>query len=397
MSTLQVGRLTLRETMTLAESVRNGNRVLTVQGKEVVGLTGLSRAELLERHEGVLGLAGTLVPVMWEEKNERDGYYTITDASSDYTDRFRQAVAWTTWKLTLTRHGADSDIDLESRLAGAVRQNDFSLTGERWHAPPPGHYAYHTGSTLPSTMTRASVDGTITVYRGIPAATSPRWGCAVGDYLRGRARVLSLGYERVGTGYRLATDDWEMSNGLLRVRPLTAGGSLEVAAFTGATWRPKAWWVDIGGTQVPRWDAATILRNDPEQVIVRLVESRSPVGRVVLDLTLRRGSRVVEGYLQRGDSGTLSVYLASVETLTNNTSYLVRSTDDGNGNRVTLGSARSYTAHANGGLTKASVTALDFYLGAVAGGGSAVSGDAAVDLRNQYIAALPETTAAIRR
>jgi hypothetical protein len=170
-----------------------------------------------------------------------------------------------------------------------------------------------------------------------------------------------------------------------------------VAAFTGGAWRPKVWWVDVGGTQVARWDSATLLRNDPEQVIVRLVESRSPAGRAVLDLTLRRGSRVVEGYLQRGDSGTLAVYLASAETLTNNTSYLVRSTDDGAGNRVTLGSARSYSAHASGGLTKSSVTALDFYLGTVAGGGSAVSGDAAVDLRNQYIAALPETTAAIRR
>jgi hypothetical protein len=105
----------------------------------------------------------------------------------------------------------------------------------------------------------------------------------------------------------------------------------------------------------------------------------------------------VEGYLQRGDSGTLAVYLASTESLTNNTSYLVRSSDDADGDRVTLGSARSYTAHANGGLSKASVTALDFYLGVVAGGSSAVSGDQATHLRDQYIGSMPETTAAVRR
>jgi hypothetical protein len=53
--------------------------------------------------------------------------------------------------------------------------------------------------------------------------------------------------------------------------------------------------------------------------------------------------------------------------------------------------------HANGGITKTAVTAMDFYAGVVAGGGSAVSGDQAVDLRNQYIAALPEVTMAVKR
>ncbi|WP_188188058.1 hypothetical protein [Nonomuraea sp. SYSU D8015] len=395
MSTLQLGRLTLRETMTVSETVRDAGRTLTVHGKEVTPL--ISRTELLERLEGVLGLRGSLVPAIWEEKSERNGYYTITDASADYTDRFRQSIAWVTWKLTLARHGGDTDVDLESRLSGAVRANDFSLAGERWHAPPVGAYGYYTGSTSPSTMTRATTDGAITVYRALPANTSPRWGCAVEDYLRGRARILSSGFERVGTGSTLATDNWELSNGLVRVRPLTVGGSLEVAAFTGSAWRPKTWWADVGGTQISRWESATVLRNDPEQVIVRLVESRSPVGRAVLDLTLRRGSRFVEGYFQRGDSGTLSVYLATAETMTDSTSYVVRSTDDANGNRAIAGSARNFDPHASGGLTRTAATAMDFFVGVVAGGGSAVSGDQATNLRDQYLAALPETTAAIRR
>ncbi|WP_031165945.1 hypothetical protein [Streptosporangium roseum] len=395
MSDLMLGRLLLRETFSLSEATGRDGRTMSLQGKEVTPL--ISRDELVERHEGVLGLVGSLVAARWEEKSERDGYYTITDASADYTDRFAQRLGWVTWKLTLARHGGDGDVDLESRLTGAVRANDFSLAGERWHAPAVGAYAVHTGSTLPSTMTRATTDGAITVYRGLPANVSPRWGCAVADYMRGRARIMSVGSERVGVGYRVDASDWELSNGLVRVRPLLADGSLEVAAFTGGVWRVKRWWVDVGGTQVARWESATILRNDPEQVIVRLTEHRSPVGRTVLDLTLRRGSRVVEGYLQRGDSGTLSVYLAAAETLTSSTGYLVRSTDDADGDRVTLGSARSYSAHVNGGLSKASVTALDFYLGVVAGGSSAVSGDAAADLRNQYVGALPEVTAAVRR
>jgi hypothetical protein len=226
---------------------------------------------------------------------------------------------------------------------------------------------------------------------------SPRWGCEVGDYLDGRARILSVGYERVGVGQAVDADDWELSNTLVRVRPLLSGGTLEIASYTDSGWRPKAWWVDVGGTQIARFEAATILRNDPEACVLRLTEHRATVGRAVLDLTLRRGSRIVEGYLQRGDSGTLAVYLAGAEAMTDSTSYMVATANDSAGNRATIGSARNFDAHANGGISKTAVTAMDFYAGVVAGGGSAVSGDQAVDLRNQYIAALPEVTMAVKR
>lgn len=237
----------------------------------------------------------------------------------------------------------------------------------------------------------------MTVYRGVPANVSPRWGCAVGDYLRGRVRILSVGYERVGVGQAVDAGDWELSNALVRVRPILSGGTLEISAFTGGAWRTKNWWVDVGGTQIARFEAATIIRNDPEMCVLRLTEHRMTVGRAVLDLTLRRGSRTVEGYLQRGDSGTLSVYLATAETMTDNTSYVVKTTNDADGNRAIAGSARNFDAHANGGLTKTSATWLDFYIGVVAGGGSAVSGDQAAHLRDQYVGALPEAVMAVKR
>ncbi|MCK2219692.1 hypothetical protein MF672_038740 [Actinomadura sp. ATCC 31491] len=394
MSDLQLGRLTLRETMTFSESAYQGWS-MHIQGVEVCPL--ITREETWDRFDGVLGGQGSLVNVVFEEKTERNGYYTVSSASGEVKDRKRQGITEIAWKISLQRHGPDTDVDLESRLAGAVRANDFALTGERWSAPPVGHYAYYTGSTLPSLMTRASTDGDITVYRGIPSGVNPRWGCDVADFLRGRVRVLTRGVERVGAGHPLAADGWELSNGLVRVRPLSSGGSIEVASFTGGAWRPKSWWVDVGGTQITGWDSASVLQNDLERCTVRLAVRRSPVGRVYLDLTLRRGSRIVEGYLQRGDSGNLSVYLASAETLTDSTSYVVRSTNDTDGNRVVAGSARNFDPHASGGLIRTGQTAMDFWLGVVAGGSDAVSGDAATDLRNQYVGALPETVAAVRR
>lgn len=393
-SSLRLGRLTLRETWGFSESAYQGWS-MHISGLEVRPMIGLD--ELWERFDGALGIQGSLVSAVWEEKYQRNGYYTVSSASGAVVDRRPQGIATVEWKISLQKHGADTDIDLESRLSGAVRQNDFALVGERWSAPAVGAYAYYTGSTAPSLLTRATTDGPITVYRGIPAGVNPRWGCDVGDYLRGRVRILSLGTERVGSAHPLATDNWEMSNGLVRVRPLTADGSIEVASFTAGAWHPKSWWIDIGGVQVTSWDSASVLQNDLERCVVRLAAARSPVGRAYLDLTLRRGSRIVEGYLQRGDSGTLSVYLASAETCTDSTSYVVRSTNDGDGNRVIAGSARNFDPHANGGLIRTSQTSMDFWLGVVAGGGSAVSGDQATHLRDQYIGALPEVVAAVRR
>ncbi|MEV0584112.1 hypothetical protein [Nonomuraea sp. NPDC050310] len=391
MSDVRLGRLLLRETFGLSEQPGQ----LELSGKEVVPL--ITRDDLLDRHDHVIGSPGGLVAAVWDEKSERNGYYTIRSASSDYLDRKAQGIAWINWKLSLVRHGSDTDVDLESRLSGAVRANDFALAGERWSAPPIGHYAYYTGSTSPTILTRASADGTITVYRGVPSGVSPRWGCAVDDWLRGRVRILTLGTERVGVSHNLATDHWELSNALVRVRPLSSGGSLEIASFTSGLWRPKAWWVDIGGVQVTSWESASILRNDLEQGIVRLTASRSPVGRVVLDLTLRRGSRFVEGHLQRGDSGALSFYLANAETMTDATSYVVKTTNDADGNRAIAGSPRNFDPHASGGLTRTASTSLTFFAGVVAGGGSAVAGDQATHLRDQFIGALPEITAAVRR
>lgn len=388
-----VGRVTLTDGFEVAET---GEATLELSGREAWP-GSLTRAEVIERHEDVLGMRGALVQVQLTPKSERDGYYTVTSAGSTLTDIATRS-GFADWKLTLLRHGADSQVDIESRLIGAVRQNDFSLTGERWHAPSVGHFGYYTGSTVPSTMTRTGVDGAMTVYRGVPSGASPRWGCAVANYAKGRCRILT-GFparEVAGLGQQVSPSQWEIGNGLVRASFLFTTGSLEVASYTGGAWRPKIWQADIGGGPLTSWDSASILRNDFEACTLRLTDSRSP-GRVALDLTVRRGSRFVEGYLQRGDSGTISVYLGTAETLTNSTSYLVKTTDDANGNRATCGSAKTFTAHANGGMTKTSVVALDFYLGVVVGGAAAVSGDQATNLRDQYIASMPETTGAVRR
>jgi len=394
--TIRVGRLVLRETTPAEETVhaQTGERSIKLAGQE--SSPPLPATELMARHDALMGLHGNLVQLTFSDKSGLDGYYGIADCGASLVNE-QGEVQTSTWAMTLKRFGSASEVDLQSRLTGIRRVNDHGLTGESWHAPAIGHHSYYTGTAVPSSMTRAGQDGTITVYRGLSAGTNPRWGCAPSSYPLGRARLVSLGAERTGTNQPLLAGGWELSNGLVRVTPSTSG-TLDIASWGGGVWESKAWTIS-GGTPVTGWDAATLVRNDFEQVTLRLTREQGPgeVGRVVLDVGLRRGSRLVECYLQRSTSATLSAYLTSGEAYTASTGYVVASSNDAAGNRATVGAARSFSAHANLGVSKAAVTSLAFYLGSVVGGGSAVSGDTAVDLRNQYIGALPELTMAVRR
>lgn len=363
---VQLSRIPLRETFTVTES-GGEDRSLDLEGQE--SYPPLTRAQVIARHDGINSLIpGQAIPVAFTDKPERNGYYLVKSSGAAYSEHLNERVT-TDWKVSLERIGSDAETDLQSRLTGAVRLNDFGLSGERWHAPSIGHYGYYTGTTNPTTMTRTGADGAITVYRGVPANVSPRWGCLPTGYLNGRVKVTTTGSQEVyGVDVPLAATGWALSNGLVNITP-SASATLDVQAYTGGAYRSKLWNASVAGSasSITSWDGATLLRNDPEMCILRLVKGLNP-GRATLDLILRRGSRFVEGYLQTGTSATLAVYRASLETNTSfaASGYVTATADDSDGNVFAIGSARTFTAHTNGGVTKAAATALDFWIGAVA-------------------------------
>jgi hypothetical protein len=397
---IQLGRVLLRETFQAAE--QGGSRSLNLAGQE--SMPPLTRLQLVGAHDNINALESqSPIAVTFTDKPERNGYYQVTSCASTLTE-YAGDMLTADWTIALDRLGSAGEIDLNSRLTGVVRLNDFSLTGERWHAPPIGHFGYYTGSTNPTTMTRTGADGAMTVYRSVPSGVIPRWGCSPANYLAGRVRATdtttsAAPIELEGTARSVPASAWALSNGLVNITP-SASATFDVQAYTGGAWHSKLWNVSVAGSasSITSWDSASLLRNDPEQVILRLSKGQSP-GRATLDLSLRRGSRFVEGYLQIGTSATLAAYRSSLETNTSfaASGYVTATGNDADSNRFAVGSARTFTAHTNGGVTKASATSLDFWIGVVAGGGSAVSGDAATDLRNQYIACLPEATYAVRR
>lgn len=396
---LKVGRVTTRETHTLQRSIDgSGVQSITLNGQDTwPSVVGTTSAEVNARQDDLLSLLGKMVPITFERKAEHNGYYWITavDTTKLYWVGEARAGGWT---LTAELIGPDNSVDIESRLATPIRANDFALGGSRWHAPPIGHYAYYTGTTTPAgTVVRTGEFGAHTVYLGVPAV-NPRWGCAVANFGAGRVRLIAGSVERFGSNIAIDPTSWTLNNGLLRITPLTSGGQLLIESFDGTQWEGKQWHIAKGGatTSLGTFDMATVLRNDPEIIVLRLLRNASP-GRTFVDLTLRRGSRLLEVYLQTSGSTTLGAYLNTNEAFTNGTGVNTATANDAAGNKATCGSARTYTANANGGLSKAAVTAMDLWLGSVVGGTGAVAGDAANDLRDQYIGTPGESTGAGRR
>jgi hypothetical protein len=393
---IRVGRFYVVE-MEKATETTDGK--LSLSGQESSPPTTVPLVTFL--HGQVVGLQeGKLVPVTFRDKAERNGYYAVGSASSDLTD-YQGEVALADWQMDLTRQGSSKEVDIQSRLTGAVRLNDFSLTGTRWHAPAINHYAYHTGTSFPSgSVSRTSADGSIKVYLSVPSGAHPKWGCEPADYYGGRVRItdtleVSTENEVEGINRQISASGWSLSNGLINVTPTATAGVLNIQYYNGTSWVTNNWKIQRNGSNIATLDTATIIRNDFEECILRLTSTVASAGRNSLDLKLKRGSRFVEGYFQTSVATTLKVAPNNTTASASGTGYQVASSGT---HRTACGSARTFTVdNTNGGISKSATTTFDFWIGVVINGASPQTGDAVADLRDQYIASMPELTYAVRR
>lgn len=369
--TVQVGRLLLRETFELKTDVHasQGVRTVVITGEE--SQPPLPAAEVQQRHEDIMTMRDAVLPITWTNKSDHDGFYIVEDISATQINWTGEVIKFS-WSIRATRIGPDNSVDIESRLTGIKRQNDFNQAGERWHAPAIGHSSYYTGSAQPSgSVDRASEDGTIKVYRSVPASVNPRWAIPAASYQQGRVRLMLSGVERTGTNMRTTPTNWALKNGLVNVAPASSGGLL-VGAWDGAGYDTKFWNLGVGASATPltSFDSVAVIRNDFEMATIKLLKTRFP-GRTSLTLNLRRGSRFVEGYLTTDFSTTLAVWTNTLENSTSPASsgYVVATNDDADGVWGIVGTTKVFQTHSsNVRLHRTAVTAQDFYLGAVMAG-----------------------------
>lgn len=391
--TINLGRMTVREDYTLTA---NGTDV-TIAGQE--SSPPLTAQQLKDRQDNLTNMRGQVVPVTFTDKTDFDGYYAVKSVSTDYMD-FDSAVLTSGWSITLVRLGTESEIEIESVLNGSPRSNDHGLTGQRWHSAAAGHYSYYTGSTTPSTVSRAGDGFSINTYTNVPTAVDPRWSIGPSNYLDGAAEIARAdGRVFTGVNHSMDPTDWQVSNGLVRVSPnATNAGRFDVEHWDGA-WRSKTYVLNDGSNLNSAWEAMAVLHNDPDECVIRLVRSAtSAVGQVMVDLSLRRGSRSVHCYMQRHASATLKVARGTAEAATSGTGFIRATNNDAEGNRYVLGSSKSFTADTtNGAISKSSVTEFDFFISSEVHGSVAQAGDTASDLVTQYLGTPAESVRLIRR
>lgn len=391
--TLTVGRLALREAYTASAT---NSATVTVKGQE--SSPPLTVLQLEQRREDMLGLVGQYLPASFTSKARLSGFYRVAGVKAEFHHYQDAGVLLLDWTLDLDRVGTEFEVDHESRLSGPLTRNtSHAVTGDRWLTPPLGHYGFWSGSTTPTAVTRTGADGAMLVYRGVPAV-NPRWGSTPAGTLAGRVRFLDAnGHERSGLNFTPASTGWELQNGLVSVM-VSGPGELDVRAYTGGAWRSKLWTLS-DGSSLGLPTSATLLRNDLENVVLRLLwASTSAPGRLTLDVTLRRGSRFAEFYLRRHAAATLSVARSATEAGSSGTGYVRATANDGDGNRYVLGSAQAFTADlVGGGLSKAATTTLDAFVGVAAAGSGAVAGDQPDHLMAQYLGSPNELVAPVRR
>ena len=398
---MTVGRLSLAERPggELQDAIHATTLARTSAWEGQESCPPLSLTEVAARQDDLLGLIRRVVPIQFSEKSDRDGYYEIVDCGATLAS-FGGEVVTCNWTLRAERAGSDTEVDLESVLSGSeTRTNDHHLTGERWHAPPSGHYAYTLSSGTPSTLSVTGAEGALTIYRNLTVGVNPRWGCPVGDYGNYRVRFLdSNSRERTGYPPQLAATGWQLHNSLVRAA-VNSSGQLLISSHDGTQWEEKAWQLTVASSLITTApDAVTVIRNDYEAGTVRLVWARSP-GRTQLDLTIRRGARWAEGHLQTRPGGvTLVVGLVTPETTTSGTGYITATSDDAAGNRFLGGCAETFTAGTGtSSMTVTSATSMNLMLGSVVGGGSAASGDQATNHIARWLGSTAEVTRAFRR
>jgi hypothetical protein len=118
---IRVNRMYLVEQET---AKKDNEGKLSISGQESSPPTTVAMVAFL--NEQIPSLQrGVVLPVTFRDKAELNGYYTVENSNAELTDH-QSEVSKLDWTIELNKCGTHTEIDLQSRLTGAVRANDFS-------------------------------------------------------------------------------------------------------------------------------------------------------------------------------------------------------------------------------------------------------------------------------
>lgn len=305
MPSIQIGRVGLMgKTLNVSEQAGG---VVTVSGQTALGTVeeGLTIRQQLLGYSSVAD--ESFVPVTWANFPHLDGYYTVTDVNVGMPpDTTHLGIL--PWSVTLTPVQGYAAPLIEDTVLGAVRANSLSVVG---FIPCVGVPSGVESLMLTKTDLGNAQSG-VTPDFVRTGETSSALACAVGGSASmtysyflppalayDAAVTLQMGDPSrvvVGRQVQNIADTWLLSNDLFQLRPSFATQfDLQFRMWVAASsaWSPwETMTIQYGPSSAPASapHTITVLRNSPEVVTIRLLAAvdRDPI---VIDLTLRRGSR----------------------------------------------------------------------------------------------------------
>ena len=420
---LKVGRVGLDVAVTEVNRQRNrasnGRQQVTLSGwlTGTVAQVKVSRSELAAQ-----AMLGIPIAVTYNVDSSLDGFYYLqhADIDSRVDDRSLSAGRFR-FSIVLDLIGTEGQVEFQSLITSNVLANNHGLIlteVEPFLAPPIGHKAFKSNTTIfPTQRTRTTADSATDLdwYDDVDPLADPTWSCSPSTYYDGAAKVYVSSYLRAGLDAPNDPADFELSNGLVRVKPGTTGsasnGQIEIETYDGSSWDTAVvYGVYYNATsEIPAWHYTTILENTPEEVRVRLVRDANDTegSRAhYLDISVRRGAPMAFFYYTwNGSAHNIQVRRAANEAATAITptgaasTPGIRATDnDASGNRYVMCCPSTQTQDlTNGRIQKSAATTMAFMLGAEIGGTGAATGDTAAVLMSQYLAWVSEQVRAVRR
>jgi hypothetical protein len=416
----QVGRITgLNEPRDWQSS---GGRVTVIGSYKASSLLDglIRRDQLLGYAAGADGDEAS-IPLIIDGEPRVNGFYRPLGVDFTTDEHVRRQGNLFDYRIDLEPVFGYGQPMFESIITGALASNVIgAVAGDMifFHAAPVGVSEYYK-SGAPPYYTRTGSEAGIQFYTGGTVSDIAHFYASPANYYLGAARIeLTNGpYPLVGRTMPLAVTDWALlriSNSLVRVMLGTTGDLLVSHWVVGsATWSAYKTFQIQGTTLAGAMNlnrSVMVLRNSPEEVSVRIGLQPSNginiVGRLFLDVALRRGDRTARCYLTSDIADTWQVRLLTTEAATAVTYGAVtlgniRATaNDAAGLRYVLMSIQSAVTNdlVNGRLTQnvASKT-FDFGISAENPGGTAVAPDRAVDIAQQYLAVQSEKQQVVAR
>lgn len=430
--TIRVGRINPRW-LSHVSSQRVDSGIVTYSGR-VAGRTHPrpTTLELGYVRDQLFGMASNLdepfVPLIDEKNPSLTGMVRVRDVTVDIGtgDLDDVSPSGGEFELVLERVGAQPNV--ESLLVGGWRETSevTSSLPTAWHAVPAAAIDYFDGvSTFQSSpVTRATETGNVYWFEnpgfgdGVVGATVARFSVPEANWYDGAACIEmqhAPGEWHTVIGRHLApvpapmvkARSWRLTNGAVRVYPSATGGTIEVQAWSGSpgSWgTPKVLLFEaadgVGGYEFNRIHTVAVRRNSPEECKLRLTVGMTAGGldyqhRVVLDLSLRRGDRVVDGRLSTAGQAMLGAVSPAPGEAGSVLAGGGRTNPAINGNRFVLftpaptsfntGTSSLYSAGSGD-----REMAWSFGVGWEIGASGAAYPERVADLRNQYFAPFSE-------